>query len=230
MTKKSTGFWRTTRSFVTRGGRMTPSQKTALETLSTQYILSADTSLQAGEAVFGKKAPLVLDIGFGMGDSLLQNAVHCPDHHFIGVEVHLAGIGRVLHALAKQGITNIRLYHHDVVPLLQYTFTPGTFSQVHLYFPDPWPKKRHQKRRLVQPEFVSQIANILVPGGMFHLASDVEDYATQMQTVLENHPQFQNAYEAGTWAPPDLRPKTAFEAKGERKGHIVRDLLYKKRC
>jgi tRNA (guanine-N7-)-methyltransferase len=192
-------------------------------------MLQADTPLQDGLAVFGKKAPLVLDIGFGMGDSLLQNAPQCPDHHFIGVEVHLAGIGRVLHALNKQDLTNIRLYHHDVVPLLQLTFAPGSFSQVHLYFPDPWPKKRHQKRRLVQSEFVSKIANILIPGGTFHLATDVEDYAAYMQAVLENHPQFENTYGAGAWAPAGLRPNTAFEQKGERKGHQVRDLLYKKR-
>ena len=217
------------RSFVLRQGRITKGQQTALSELSNLYCLSETQPFGDGKQIFGDLGrPLTLEIGFGMGHSLLVMAQESPDQSFVGVEVHAPGVGRVLQQIQENGIENIRVYQADVVPLLETVFAPATFDRVLLFFPDPWPKKRHHKRRLVQPEWVERVARVLKPGGVLHLATDIESYAEHMQTVLEASLNFCNAYGPGQWAPSDLRPSTKFEMRGLKLGHQTWDLVYTK--
>ena len=217
------------RSFVLRQGRLTPAQQRALDELWPRYGLELAAAPFDWDAIFGRPASRVLEIGFGNGEALRYAAEHEPTRDFIGVEVHTPGVGRLLNALATAGLHNARVFRHDAVEVLQQAFTPASLDEVRIYFPDPWHKKRHHKRRLIQPAFVELLVDRLKPGGLLHLATDWADYAEHMFDVLEAHPGLRN--QAGTRAAvprPPWRPRTHFEARGERLGHGVWDLLYER--
>ena len=176
---------------------------------------------------FGRAAPLVLEIGFGMGASLVTMAAAAPENDFIGIEVHTPGVGRLLHDMAEQGLQNIRVYRHDAVEVLRDCIADASLDTVQIFFPDPWHKKRHHKRRLIQPPFVELLAARIKPGGLLHLATDWENYAQQMMEVLSASTAFNNTCGEGEYSPrPESRPLTKFEQRGERLGHGVWDLLF----
>jgi tRNA (guanine-N7-)-methyltransferase len=213
------------RSFVLRAGRIGPGQQRALRELGPRFVLPFGEAPLDFERVFGRAAPTVLEIGFGMGDATAQIAAALPGTNFIGVEVHEPGVGALLKRIGEQGLTNLRLVQHDAVPVLQRMIAPASLAGVHVYFPDPWHKKRHHKRRLIQPGFVALLASRLAPGGYLHCATDWEPYAQQMLEVLSAEPTLQNTAEA--YAPrPAWRPQTKFETRGLKLGHGVWDLLF----
>jgi len=233
MTDKPTGkdhpLYRTIRSFVRREGRLTTSQERALNELWPQFGIEANEVIDP-ERVFGRQAPLTLEIGFGNGESLAQMAEASPEQDFIGIEVHRPGVGHLLLQIEKRGLSNLRVICADAVEVLKHSLTENSLDRLLLYFPDPWHKKRHHKRRIVQPAFAELIANRLKPGGIWHLATDWEDYAMHMREVLEAQPQFENTVGPGQFAPrPQWRPLTKFEQRGHRLGHGVWDLLYRRR-
>lgn len=216
------------RSFVIRAGRMTDAQKKAFAAHWPSYGLSLfDGPLDTAKA-FGRTAPVVLEIGFGMGDSLLQMASNEPDKDFIGIEVHPPGVGRLIYAAAEAGINNLRVYMADAKDVLEDCIADNSLDRLQIYFPDPWHKKKHNKRRIVQPEFVAALRPKLKTGGLLHLATDWENYAEQMQEVMDGAGGFANTGE-GFVPRPAFRPVTKFEKRGERLGHGVWDLLYR-RC
>ncbi|WP_237059620.1 tRNA (guanosine(46)-N7)-methyltransferase TrmB [Microbulbifer sediminum] len=217
------------RSYVIRAGRMTEGQRRAFDTYWGHYGLSLfDGSLDVVQ-VFGREAPLVLEIGFGMGDSLLAMAEAEPDKDFIGIEVHPPGVGRLINNAGKAGVENLRVYMADAVDVLNDCIPDHSLDRFQLYFPDPWHKKKHHKRRIVQPEFVRLLCSKLKTGGLMHLATDWENYAEHMLEVLEAEPALENTAGAGAYAPrPHFRPETKFEQRGQRLGHGVWDLLYRR--
>lgn len=218
---------RAIRSYVLRAGRMGTGQQRALEELGPRFVLPFAEQRLDTTAAFGRSAPVVVEIGFGMGDATAQIATTLPDHDFIGVEVHTPGVGALLKRIGEQGLTNLRIVQHDAVQVLEHMITPASLAGIHVFFPDPWHKKKHNKRRLIQPAFVSQLASRLAPGGYLHCATDWEPYAQQMLQVLSAEPQLANT--APDYAPrPDYRPLTKFEARGMRLGHGVWDLVFKK--
>ncbi|HEX6833728.1 MAG TPA: tRNA (guanosine(46)-N7)-methyltransferase TrmB [Rudaea sp.] len=209
------------RSFVLRQGRFTPAQQRAFGEHWSRYGLDPQAALVA------RGKPLVLEIGFGNGEQLLWSAQNEPEKDFIGIEVHRPGVGRLMNALAAHNVDNVRLYNHDAVEVIENGIAPESLSEVRIYFPDPWPKKRQQKRRLVQPDFVALLASRVAPGGRLHLATDWADYAEQMLAVLEAAPHWRNAAGAGAFiARPAWRIETHFEKRGLKLGHGVWDLLY----
>lgn len=217
------------RSFVLRTGRMTEGQKRAYDLHWPSKGLELKKGAIAMPEVFGREAPVVLEIGFGMGDSLAQMAAAEPDKDFIGVEVHSPGVGRLMHLIDESGIENLRAYCDDAVEVLEQCIADNSLSRVQIYFPDPWHKKRHHKRRLVQPEFVQLLRRKLKPGGVIHLATDWENYAEHMMQVMSAAEGFRNTQGEGLFAPrPEYRPVTKFEKRGERLGHGVWDLLFEK--
>ncbi|MAY39227.1 MULTISPECIES: tRNA (guanosine(46)-N7)-methyltransferase TrmB [Spongiibacter] len=217
------------RSFVLRTGRMTEGQKRAYDLHWPSKGLELKNDAIVLPEVFGRDAPVVLEIGFGMGDSLAQMAAAEPDKDFIGVEVHSPGVGRLMHLIDESGIENLRAYCDDAVEVLEQCIADNSLSRVQIYFPDPWHKKRHHKRRLVQPEFVQLLRRKLKPGGVIHLATDWENYAEHMMLVMSGAEGFRNTQGEGAFAPrPDYRPVTKFEKRGERLGHGVWDLLFEK--
>ncbi len=216
---------RPVRSFVRREGRMTPGQTRALAELWPQYGLDAPHGLHDPAAVFGRAAPLVLEIGFGNGDHLLLRAQSEPDTNFLGVEVHRPGVGRLLLRAHSAGIRNLRVACADAVEVLRDGLPEMSLDEILIYFPDPWPKKRHHKRRLVQPEFVRLAVSRLVAGGHLRLATDWADYAAQMLAVLNAEPLLRNQTERGGFTPrPASRAVTKFETRGKKLGHEVFDL------
>ena len=226
---------RAIRSFVTRAGRTTTGQARALAELGPRYVLPYDpittnliaTQLTPTSADGQKHAQTVLEIGFGMGQATAHIAALRPDTLFIGCEVHEPGVGALLKLIGEQGLTNVRIIQHDAVEVLTHMVAPGTLDGVHVFFPDPWHKKRHHKRRLIQPPFVRLLAERLAPGGYLHLATDWQPYAEQMLEVLSAEPLLANT--ADGYAPrPDYRPETKFERRGLGLGHGVWDLLFKK--
>ena len=219
---------RAVRSFVLRGGRIGPGQQRALLELGPRYLLPFSASVLDVEAVFGRHAPCVLEIGFGMGDATAAIAAARPDTDFIGVEVHEAGVGALLKRIGDAALTNLRIVRHDAVEVLQQMIAPATLAAVHVFFPDPWPKKRHHKRRLIQPPLVALLASRLAPGGLVHCATDWQPYAEQMLEVLGDEPLLENTAERFA-ARPDYRPLTKFEARGLRLGHGVWDLVFRRR-
>lgn len=218
---------RAVRSYVLRAGRMGTGQQRALAELGPRHVLPFQGQPLDAAAVFGRRAPLVLEIGFGMGDATAAIAAARPDVDFIGVEVHEAGVGALLKLIGERGLTNLRIVRHDAVEVLQLMIAPASLAAVHVFFPDPWHKKRHHKRRLIQPPLVALVASRLAPGGVLHCATDWEPYAEQMLQVLSAEPLLVNT--AAGYAPrPDYRPLTKFEARGLRLGHGVRDLLFRR--
>lgn len=217
------------RSFVRREGRMTDGQTRAIEKLWPQFGCSiADGSFNQ-QTEFKRTAPLIFEIGFGMGHSLLQMAQSEPYHDFVGVEVHRPGVGRLLQDIDEAKINNIKMYAEDAVEVLSQCIADGSLSIVQIYFPDPWHKKRHHKRRLIQPTFVGLIRQKLKVGGVLHLATDWENYAQQMMEVVSANTHFKNRAGDQQYSPkPERRPNTKFEKRGERLGHGVWDLVFER--
>jgi tRNA (guanine-N7-)-methyltransferase len=217
------------RSFVLRQGRITSAQQRAFDAHWQRYGIEFTATPPDFAAVFGRHAPLVLEIGFGNGEQLLHGALSDSARDFIGVEVHRPGVGRLLNALADADVANARVYHHDAVEVVGREIAPSSLDEVRIYFPDPWPKKRHQKRRLIQPDFVALLASRVAHGGRLHLATDWADYAEHMQSVLENaHEWRRHAQYATSASRPAWRIDTHFERRGLRLGHGVWDLVYER--
>jgi len=218
---------RQVRSFVLRQGRFTPAQQRAFEQLWPRYGLDYRGQPRDFDAEFGRIAPRVLEIGFGNGEALRFAAAHDPGRDHVGIEVHAPGVGRLLNALADDDARNVRLYHHDAVEVLEHEIGPGSLDEVRIYFPDPWHKKRHHKRRLIQTGFVALLAQKLASGTYLHCATDWAEYAQQMLEVLSAEPRLKNT--AAGFAPrPQWRPVTKFEQRGLKLGHGVWDLLFEK--
>lgn len=221
-------FPKTIKSYVRRAGRTTTGQTKALQELGPQFVLSYTPSLLDTTQAFGRQAPLVLEIGFGMGDATAHIARVRPDDNFLCCEVHEPGVGALLKRIGEQGLQNIRILAHDAVEVLDHMLGPQSLDGIHIFFPDPWHKKKHNKRRLIQPAFVSKLLARLKPGGYLHCATDWEPYAQQMLQVLSAEPMLINT--ASAYAPqPGYRPTTKFENRGLRLGHGVWDLVFTRR-
>lgn len=218
---------RTIRSFVLRAGRTTTGQAKAFETLGPRFLQPyTGTPLDLAQA-FGRDAPTILEIGFGMGEATAHIAGLMPEKNFLCCEVHEPGVGALLKRIGEQGLTNIRIVQHDAVEVVDHMLTPGALAGIHIFFPDPWHKLRHHKRRLIQPPLVAKLATRLAPGGYLHCATDWEPYAQQMLQVLSAEPQLRNS--ADGFAPkPDYRPLTKFENRGLKLGHGVWDLVFRR--
>ena len=209
---------------------MTDRQRNAFENSWSTYGLKLADGAIDTDTVFGRSGPKVLEIGFGMGDSLLQMAAAEPATDFIGIEVHPPGVGTIMNIAQSEGISNLRVYLADANDVLEECFPPQSIDRLQLYFPDPWHKKKHNKRRIVQPQFVQLVREKLCPGGVLHMATDWQHYAEQMLETLDEAEGFENIAGIGQYSPrPDYRPMTKFEKRGERLGHGVWDLIYKKR-
>ncbi|WP_233236387.1 tRNA (guanosine(46)-N7)-methyltransferase TrmB [Bordetella sp. LUAb4] len=216
------------RSFVHRRGHITQGQRDALDRLLEQWSVPyAPRRLDVPKAFADRAAPTILEIGFGMGETTEKIALSRPEDNFLGVEVFNAGVGSLLKRIEASGVPNIRIIQHDAVEVVRDMIAPDSLAGVHIYFPDPWPKKRHHKRRLIQPPFIKLLASRLAPGGYLHCATDWENYAEQMLEVLSAEPMLANT--AKDYAPrPDYRPQTKFETRGLRLGHGVWDLIFKR--
>ena len=215
------------RSFVLRQGRFSPAQQRAFDQQWSRFGIDYTCQPRDFDTVFGRSAPRVLEIGFGNGEALRFAGQHDKDRDLIGIEVHAPGVGRLLNALAADDAGNVRVYHHDAVEVLTHEVADGSLDEIRIYFPDPWHKKRHNKRRLVQPAFAALLVRKLAPGGRLHLATDWHDYAEQMWDVLDATDGIVNrAGERGSVPRPDWRPQTHFETRGQKLGHGVWDLLY----
>lgn len=220
---------RTIKSYVVRSGRMTPGQEKAYKASWSLYGIEAGDQQLDFKQLFGRQAPVVLEIGFGMGDSLSEMAGKHPENNYLGIEVHKPGVGRLLSRICEQALTNLRVMQFDAVEILKKQIPDESLSAVYLFFPDPWHKKRHHKRRIVRDEFIQLIRKKLCTHGVFHMATDWEDYALQMLDSMEKAPGFKNSARNGDYMPrPDYRPITKFERRGERLGHGVWDILFEK--
>ncbi len=219
---------RPVRSFVLRQGRLTKGQGDALQNIWPVFgIERSDTQLDISN-LFESEAPVTLEIGFGDGVSLATMAENAPDKNFIGIEVHKPGVGRLLHLIDEKKLTNVRVMDDDAVQIIKNRIPKACLDRVQLFFPDPWHKKRHNKRRIVQDDFVSLIASRLKPGGIFHLATDWEPYAEHMEELMEASAEFKSMAETPYSPKPEERPTTKFETRGIKLGHGVWDLLYQK--
>jgi tRNA (guanine-N7-)-methyltransferase len=222
-------YVRKIQSFVKREGRLTKGQEKAIEKNWPTMGLTHQGGRLDVNQVFGREAPLVLEIGFGMGKSLVEMANNEPDKDFIGIEVHRPGIGACLAEAEEQGVTNLRVYEHDAVEILADCIPDNGLSRLQLFFPDPWHKKRHHKRRIVQPEFVEKLRSKLAPGGVFHMATDWENYGEFMLEIMSVAPGYKNLSSTGDYVPrPEQRPLTKFEQRGQRLGHGVWDLMFER--
>jgi tRNA (guanine-N7-)-methyltransferase len=224
------------RSFVLRQGRISNAQQRAMDDLWPLWgvpfspvarSFSAEETRAFFKSLFDRDAPVILEIGFGMGETTVAIAQAMPEKDFLAIDVHTPGIGSLLKQIAETGISNVRVMRHDAVEIVRDMLGPDTLDGIHIFFPDPWPKKRHHKRRLIQPEFVSLLASRLKPGGYLHLATDWEPYAHQMLEVLAGEPLLENST-ADFAARPAYRPLTKFEQRGLRLGHGVWDLVFTK--
>lgn len=216
------------RSFIRRQGRLTSGQQWALDTLWDTYCLDAQKEYDFA-VVFGRIAPLIIEIGFGNGESLAETAKNNPDKNYLGIEVHRPGVGHLMMLLDRERVENVRIYCHDALDILAHKIPDASLAGVHLFFPDPWPKKKHHKRRLVRPEFCRLLTRKLLPNGYFHAATDWQDYARAMLEVLSLEPMLMNVCPATVFCPrPDSRPLTKFERRGIRLGHGVWDLMFRK--
>lgn len=219
--------WGHIKSFVQHRAHVTPRQKNALDNYFDKWVLPYEPALLDPQKVFGRKAPMILEIGFGMGETTAYIAQHRPEHDFLALEVFTAGVGALLDRIETQDLSNIRIMQHDAVDVVNHMLADGSLHGVHIYFPDPWPKKRHHKRRLIQPDFISKLCPKLETGGYIHCATDWEDYANQMLEVLSGEPSLQNTGD-GFVPTPDYRPETKFERRGIRLGHGIWDLIFLK--
>lgn len=220
---------RTIKSYVVRSGRMTPGQEKAYQENWSQYGVEADGWMLDFQQLYGRNAPVILEIGFGMGDSLFEMAVNNPHNNYLGIEVHKPGVGRLLGNIKKQALTNLKVMKSDAVEVLSKQIPDESLSAVYLFFPDPWHKTRHHKRRIVQDDFIQLVRQKLQPGGQFHMATDWQNYAEYMLEHMQRAEGFENASTDGTYIPrPDYRPITKFERRGERLGHGVWDILFTK--
>jgi tRNA (guanine-N7-)-methyltransferase len=220
---------RTIKSFVVRTGRMTASQQEAYDSYMPVHGLRIEDGPLDQQKEFGRVAPLVLEIGFGMGQSLIAMSKAHPERDYVGVEVHTPGIGNLLRGIDDESLSNLRVYRGDAKDVLDINIADGQLSRLQIFFPDPWHKTRHHKRRLIQAEFIQGILPKLAAGGVIHLATDWEPYARQMMDVLSAFPELRNMFGAGQWASEHDRPLTKFEKRGQKLGHGVWDLLFEKR-
>jgi tRNA (guanine-N7-)-methyltransferase len=213
------------RSFVTRAGRLSPAQQRAIETLGDRFIVPYAPMPLDARALFGRTAPLVVEIGFGMGATTAEIAAARRDVDFVGIEVHEPGIGALLKLVESEQLDNVRVIAHDAVDVVAHMIAPDSLAGVHVFFPDPWPKARHHKRRLLQPAFVSLLASRLAHGAYLHCATDWEHYAEQMREVLDGEASLVADEPVNPIAP---RPETKFETRGKRLGHGVWDFVYRR--
>jgi tRNA (guanine-N7-)-methyltransferase len=215
------------RSYVRREGRMSPAQERFIAEMMPRVGVPYQADPLDFAEVFGRAAPTILEIGFGMGDSTAQIAECRPADNFLGIEVHGPGVGNLCKLISERAIANIRVMQHDAFEVVRDMIAPGSLDGIHIYFPDPWHKARHNKRRLIQGPFVAELARRLAPGGYIHCATDWEEYAVQMLAVLSAEPLLENTAEA--YAPkPDYRPLTKFENRGLKLGHGVWDLVFRR--
>jgi len=215
------------RSYVLRQGRISAAQTRALETLHGRYgVAFRDAPLDA-RALFGRSAPLVVEVGSGMGETTARIAAEHPDTDYVAIEVHAPGVGSLLKLAEEHGLANLRVIRHDALEVLQHMIPDASLAGLHLFFPDPWPKKRHHKRRLIQPAFVALLATRMKPGAYLHAATDWEDYAAQMLEVLRAEATLVNTA-PGFAERPATRPETKFEQRGLKLGHRVWDLVFRK--
>lgn len=218
---------RSIRSFVLRQGRMSEAQQRYLDDMLPKIGIDYRVAPLDLDEAFGRKGPKILEIGFGMGETTAAIAQAHPERDYVGIEVHTPGVGALLRHVESLGLTNVRVIQHDAVEVVEWMIAPGALDGVHVFFPDPWPKKRHHKRRIVQPAFVELIARKLRPGGVFRLATDWQDYAGHMLAVVGASDKFHNQSPAGGYVPrPGSRPLTRFEQRGQRLGHQVWDLAF----
>jgi tRNA (guanine-N7-)-methyltransferase len=225
---KDTPHLRRIRSFVTRAGRVSTGQRRALDELGPRFVVPFAAQIPDWDTLFGRQAPRILEIGFGMGTSTAEIAAQRASDDFLGVEVHEPGVGALLKLIGEQRLDNIRIIQHDAVEVLGQMIAPESLDGVHIFFPDPWHKARHHKRRLIQPKFVSLLVSRMKRGGYLHCATDWQNYAEQMLEVLSAEPALVNTVQ--DYAPrPDYRPVTKFERRGIRLGHGVWDLVFRRR-
>jgi tRNA (guanine-N7-)-methyltransferase len=224
------GEHRPIRSFVLREGRMTEGQRQALERLWPRYGVAFNGSPLDLPRLFGNDRPVFLEIGFGNGNALAQRALQYPEYNHLGIEVHRPGVGHLLQLADQDDLDNVRVLRHDAAEILRDGLTPGSLQGLYLFFPDPWPKKKHHKRRIVQPDFVARLAQLIRPGGLLHMATDWWEYAEHMLTTLQANDEFENTAPDGSYLPrPDDRPETRFERRGQRLGHGSWDLIFRRR-
>jgi len=222
-------FLRKIRSFVRREGRLTRGQQRGLEILWPQYGIEHDIGMLDLDQIFGRQAPRVLEIGFGNGASLAEQAKQHPEIDFLGIEVHRPGVGNLLQVIEAEGLTNIRVMQEDAVEILKDQIPLASLDKVQLFFPDPWHKKKHHKRRIVQLDFVEVLRQRLKLAGHFHMATDWQHYAEHMLEVMTAAEGFSNTSKTGDYVPrPESRPLTKFEQRGHRLGHGVWDLIFEK--
>lgn len=215
------------RSYVLRQGRFSPAQQKAYAELLPRFGVAYARQPLDFRALFGREAPVVLEVGFGMGETTARIAQENPGVNYLGIEVHAPGVGSLLRQIDALGLSNVRVVSHDAVEVLRDMVAPASLAGVHVFFPDPWPKKRHHKRRLVQPAFAALAASRLAPAGYIHVATDWEEYAQQVLEVLTGTPGLVNTAQA--FAPrPATRPETKFERRGLRLGHGVWDIVFRR--
>ncbi len=216
------------RSFVLRQGRISKAQSRAYRELLPKYSISYSESQLDLDQIFGRDAPKILEIGCGMGETTVAIATAHPENDYLGIEVHTPGVGSLLKQIEEAGLCNVRIIQHDAVEVVRNVIPPASLAGVHIFFPDPWPKKRHRKRRLIQSEFVSLLCERLKTGGYLHVATDWQDYAEHILSVLGNEPRLANT--AQDYAQrPEYRPRTKFEQRGLKLGHPVLDIVFRKR-
>lgn len=216
------------RSFVLRQGRMSDGQRRAIEQGLPRFGVPYVKAPADWAAAFGRSAPMILEIGCGMGESTAKIAAAMPEANYLGIEVHGPGVGNLLKLIDEAALTNLRVMQHDATEVVRDMIAPGSLAGIHVFFPDPWPKKKHHKRRILQPAFVVELATRLAPGGYLHCATDWQEYAEHMLEVLSAEPQLENSA-ADYAAKPDYRPLTKFEARGLRLGHGVWDLVFRRK-
>lgn len=207
---------------------MTRAQRLACDTLLPTFGVPYSRGVIDSATVFGRRAPTILEIGFGMGETTAEIAQRQPENNFLGIEVHSPGVGSLLRKITDRQLKNVRIVQHDAVEVVRDMIAPGTVRGIHVFFPDPWPKKRHHKRRLLQPEFVTELARRLEPGGYLHVATDWQDYAEHILEVLAHEALLENTARRYA-ARPDYRPQTKFEARGLKLGHGVWDIIFLRR-
>lgn len=221
-------FSHTIRSFVLRQGHLTTAQKHAVTEGMPRWGITYGKEAIDLDTLFCRQAPRILEIGFGMGGATAEIAATHPDNDYLAIDVHTPGVGNLLKLIAEKTLTNVRIIQHDAVSVIDTMLTDSVLDGIHIFFPDPWPKKRHHKRRLIQSAFVEKLANKLKPHGYLHIATDWEEYAHQILDVLSKQAQLYNTVDSGFAPRPDYRPLTKFEQRGLRLGHLVSDIMFRR--